>query len=140
MIRYLLDTNAVIELLKNTDSSIARLTRKHKPSEIGVSSIVVHELFYGAFKSQRIEQNVELIDRLEFEVLDFDQEDAREAGEIRAVLALTGKPIGPYDVLIAGQAKARNLILITHNVKEFNRVAGLKIQDWSTKLVHGAVT
>ncbi len=99
-------------------------------SDIGISSIVVHELFYGAFKSQRSETNVALVDCLQFEVVDFDREDARCAGEIRAVLAADGKPIGPYDVLIAGQAFARGLVLVTHNVGEFERVAGLHIEDW----------
>jgi tRNA(fMet)-specific endonuclease VapC len=75
---------------------------------------------------------VELIDKLRFEVLDFDREDARQAGEVRAQLALQGQPIGPYDILIAGQALARGLTLVTHNVGEFGRVGGLKIEDWLT--------
>jgi tRNA(fMet)-specific endonuclease VapC len=70
------------------------------------------------------------VDRLQFEVLDFDKEDSRQAGETRAALAVKGTPIGPYDVLIAGQAMARNLILVTHNTDEFGRVAGLQIEDW----------
>ena len=130
MTRYLLDTNAVIALLKDADSSLARQVRKHKPTEICISSLVIHELFYSAFKSQRAESNVVLIDSLQFEVLEFDYEDARHSGEIRANLALKGKPIGPYDVLIAGQAKARHMILITRNTKEFSRVKGLSIEDW----------
>jgi tRNA(fMet)-specific endonuclease VapC len=64
------------------------------------------------------------------EIVDFDYHDAREAGEIRALLALSGKPIGPMDVLIAGQARARALTLVTHNVSEFKRVPGLHIADW----------
>ena len=79
------------------------------------SAVVIHELYYGAFKSQRVEKNVARVDALQFPVLEFDQEDARQAGEIRAHLASKGTPIGPYDVLIAGQAKARNLTLVTHN-------------------------
>lgn len=63
-------------------------------------------------------------------VLEFDKEDARQAGEIRALLASRATPIGPYDVLIAGQAKARNLTLITHNTDEFGRVPGLRFDDW----------
>ena len=75
--------------------------------------------------------NVALVDSLQFEVLEFDREDARQAGQIRAQLALKGTPIGPYDVLIAGQAKARKLILVTGNTDEFKRVAGLSIEDWN---------
>jgi tRNA(fMet)-specific endonuclease VapC len=69
---------------------------------------------------------------LQFVVLEFDQEDARQAGEIRAALAAAGTPIGPYDVLIAGQARARSLVLVTHNTGEFSRVSGLNIEDWQT--------
>ena len=75
-------------------------------------------------------QNLARVDARQFEVLEFDREDARQAGEIRASLARAGLPIGSYDVLIAGQAKARGLTLITHNTKEFSRVEGLKIEDW----------
>ncbi len=130
MTRFLLDTNAVISLLNTMDSVLARRVRLHLPADICISSIVAHELFYGAFKSQRIKHNVELVDGLQFEVLGFDKEDARQAGEVRSLLALKGTPIGPYDVLIAGQAKARNLILITHNIDEFSRVNGLAVEDW----------
>jgi tRNA(fMet)-specific endonuclease VapC len=71
-----------------------------------------------------------LIDALQFAVIEFDKEDARQAGEVRALLASAGAPIGPYDVLIAGQARARNLILVTHNTEEFGRVPGLRFDDW----------
>jgi tRNA(fMet)-specific endonuclease VapC len=128
--RYLLDSNAVIAALSSTDSSLARRLRRQQPSDVCLSSIVAHELFYGAFKSARIEQNIAILNELQFEVLPFDAEDAREAGRIRAALAAKGTPIGPYDVLIAGQSIARNLILITHNTREFRRVPGLQIEDW----------
>ena len=131
MSRYLLDTNVIIALLKDRDSPPSRRALQHRPSEICISSIVLHELFYGAFKSQRTERNVALVESLRFEVLDLDPEDARQAGEIRAILALGGTPIGPYDVLIAGQAKARDLILVTHNTAEFGRVPGLRIEYWA---------
>lgn len=98
----------------------------------GVSAIAAHELFYGAYKSQRRAQNLARIDGLQFVVLEFDQEDARQAGEVRAALAAAGTPIGPYDVLIAGQARARGLILVTHNTGEFSRVGGLDVEDWQT--------
>ncbi|MCC7126701.1 MAG: type II toxin-antitoxin system VapC family toxin [Acidobacteria bacterium] len=128
--RYLLDANAVIALLNDTTSPIARRIRRYKPRDIGVPAVVIHELYYGAYKSQRVEQNVARVDGLQFPVLEFDQEDARQAGEIRAQLASKGTPIGPYDVLIAGQARARRLTLVTHNTTEFARVSGLKVEDW----------
>jgi tRNA(fMet)-specific endonuclease VapC len=128
--RYLLDTNAIIALLNDTASPIATRVRRHTPREFGVSAVVIHELYYGAFKSQRVEQNVARVDALQFSVLEFDEEDARQAGQIRAHLASKGTPIGPYDVLIAGQARARELTLVTHNTSEFQRVPGLKVEDW----------
>jgi len=86
--------------------------------------------FFGAFSSRRRAQNLSLIDALQFIVLEFDKEDARQAGEVRARLASTGTPIGPYDVLIAGQAVARDMILVTRNTQEFGRVLGLRFEDW----------
>jgi len=130
MKRYLLDTNTVIALLKDKDSSPSQRIRQFTPAQVCISSIVAHELFYGAFKSQRSERNLALVDALQFEVLEFDREDARQAGAIRALLAASGTPIGPYDVLIAGQARARDMILVTHNTQEFERVVGLSIEDW----------
>ncbi len=120
----------MIAVLKDAGSPIARRVRRHRPADVLVSAIVLHELFYGAFKSERAERNVALVDGLRFGVLEFDRDDAREAGEVRAFLARRGTPIGPYDVLIAGQAKARGMVLVTHNTGEFSRVPGLRIEDW----------
>lgn len=128
--RYLLDTNAVIALLKDGRSNLARRTRQEQPGDIAISAIVAHELFYGAFKSRRAEHNTALIDALRFEVVEFDKEDARRSGEIRAQLASRGMPIGPYDVLIAGQALARGMVLVTRNTGEFGRVPRLRIENW----------
>ena len=89
-----------------------------------------YELHYGAFKSRRVEHNAAFVDQLQFEGLAFDQEDARQAGCMRAQLSKQGTPIGSYDVLIAGQAKAREMILVTRNLSEFKRVEGLQCEDW----------
>ena len=128
--RYLLDTNAVIGLLNDPNSKLARRARLEKPTDMAIPAVVAHELFYGAFRSQRAAHNVALVDALQFAVIEFDKEDARQAGEIRALLAAKGTPIGPYDVLIAGQAIARGMILITHNTDEFGRVPQLQFEDW----------
>jgi tRNA(fMet)-specific endonuclease VapC len=128
--RYLLDANAVIGLLNDATSKLAKRVRQESPTDIAISAVVAHELFYGAFRSRRPGQNVGLIDALQFAVLEFDKEDARQAGAVRALLASRGTPIGPYDVLIAGQALARNMILVTHNTDEFGRVPGLRAEDW----------
>jgi tRNA(fMet)-specific endonuclease VapC len=101
--------------------------RKHRPP------IVVHELYFGAHKSAKIQHNLETFRLLfaDFPILDFDLRDAYFAGEIRAALATHGTPIGPYDVLIAGQAKARELVIITNNIREFARVEALRAEDWT---------
>lgn len=127
---YLLDTNAVIELLNDVGGKVARRARREPPSEVAISSIVSHELFFGAFNSRRVQENVALVDALQFTVLEFDRDDAREAGRIRALLGAKGQPIGPFDVLIAGQALARDSTLVTHNNREFSRIPGLRIDDW----------
>ncbi|NIE65649.1 type II toxin-antitoxin system VapC family toxin [Burkholderia sp. Ax-1719] len=129
--KFLLDTNAVIAILKGESPVLARL-REHSPSDFGLPSIVAHELYFGAYKSQRSIENVARVSALQFEVVSFDAEDAQHAGDIRAKLASVGTPIGPYDALIAGQARARQLVLVTHNVREFARVSGLLIEDWQT--------
>jgi len=129
--RYLLDTSAVVDLLRQGGSGILRRVRSQDPGDIGVSSIALYELYYGAFRSSRQDQGLALVDGLRFEVLEFDGEDSRHAGEIRAALARRGTPIGPYDVLIAGQARARGLTLVSANIREFQRVEGLTLEDWS---------
>ena len=127
---YLLDTNAVIAVLKDSGAPMARRLRRHAPAEVFVSAIVLHELFYGAFKSARVARNAALVDGLRFGTLEFSREDARAAGEVRALLATRGTPIRPYDVLIAGQARARGMVLVTRNMAEFTRVPGLLLEDW----------
>jgi tRNA(fMet)-specific endonuclease VapC len=91
----------------------------------------VFELYYGAFRSARPTENLANLERLGSEILAFDRNDARQAGEIRAILERHGTPIGGYDVLIAGQARARGLILVTSNSREFRRVPSLHLEDWS---------
>lgn len=106
--------------------------RRHAPEDFGIPAVAAHELFYGAYRSTRQQQNLALLDGLRLAVLEFDKEDARQAGEIRAALAAAGTPIGPYDVLIAGQAMARRMVLVTHNVGEFSRVGDLQVEDWQS--------
>lgn len=129
--RYLLDTNACIALLNNSSPPLLSRMRRHNPEEIGLPAPVAYELFYGAHKSRHADRNLELLDRIGFEVVPFDASDARIAGLIRSQLELIGRPIGPYDLLIAGQARARNMILVTANRREFQRVQGLECEDWS---------
>jgi tRNA(fMet)-specific endonuclease VapC len=128
---YLLDTNAVIKLL-NGDRSVIRRVRSQRSEDIGLPAIVMHELYFGAFNGRDTNRTIGFIERLAFDIVDFHRDDARCAAEIRSTLTSAGTPIGPYDVLIAGQALARDLTLITHNTREFSRVKGLRIEDWET--------
>ncbi len=127
--KYLLDSNAVIAALKPVTKFVEKLERQD-PGDCAISAIVAHELYFGAYNSRAVGRNLAQLEGLQFETLDFDLEDARCAGEIRAALVKAGKVIGPYDLLIAGQAVARGLTLVTHNVREFSRVANLRFEDW----------
>ena len=129
--RYLLDTNVCIALLNGTSPAVRERLGRYGAGEIAVPAPVMYELYYGAFKSGRARQNLALLDSAGFEVLPFDVEDARVAGKVRSELEAVGRPIGPYDVLIAGQALARGLVLVTANRREFDRVAGLTCEDWT---------
>jgi tRNA(fMet)-specific endonuclease VapC len=129
--RFLLDANAMIGLLNRSSAKLEANVREHPASEIGISAIVIHELYYGAFKSQRVDENLERLGLVRLETVSLDREDAAAAGKIRAALKKAGTPIGPYDFLIAGQALARGLTLITNNVREFQRIEGLMLEDWS---------
>ena len=127
---YLLDTNAVIDILSHPQSAPSKRLRELPPAEVALSAVVIHELYYGAYKSARRDENVAVLDALQFVTLELDREDTQSAAEIRAHLSRLGQTIGPYDVLIAGQARARGLTLVTHNRREFERVPGLMIEDW----------
>ncbi len=130
---WLLDTNAIIALVTRRSDALLRRVEAAAPGTLAISSIVAHELYFGAYRSQRIEFNLETLRLLfaDLVILELDREDARTAGEIRARLARQRTPIGPYDVLIAGQAKARGFVLVTNNLAEFRRVDGLEIEDWT---------
>lgn len=130
-----LDTNAIIVSLNDPNSVVrARINQaRDNGVPIAVPAIVMFELWFGAAKSRYRERNVQrLVDFLTgpLHVLSFDADDAREAGDIRAVLAKAGRPIGPYDILIAAQARRRGATLVTANEREFARVPGLKTEDW----------
>ncbi len=132
---YLLDTNVCIALLNNNRDTVQTQFEKaaDSGSSIYVSTVVAFELWYGAAKSDRQARNklrIESFFVAGVQTLPFDERDAQEAGALRNELRAAGNPIGPYDLLIAAQARARKLVLVTHNVREFGRIAGLAIRDW----------
>jgi tRNA(fMet)-specific endonuclease VapC len=133
---YLLDTNACIVLINNTSSSVRTRLQKAlaQGEKVLVSSVVAFELWYGVAKSARPEANARLVETFfagPVSLLAFEPEDAKVAGRVRAGLEAAGKPIGAYDLLIAGQALRHQLTLITANVREFGRVKGLEWEDWA---------
>jgi tRNA(fMet)-specific endonuclease VapC len=132
MLKYLLDTNIVIYTMKNRPQRVKRRFQRHH-CQMGISAITLGELVFGAEYSRQVEQNLQDIEALaaRLEVLPFDNKAAYHFGQIRAALYRTGQPIGPYDMMIAGQARAMGLILVTNNIKEFERVPGLLLEDWS---------
>ena len=131
MLSYLLDTNIVIYTMKNRPSQVKQRFVKHQ-GRMGISTVTLGELIYGAEQSQQSERNLADIEAMasRLELLPFDTKAAYHFGQIRAALYRVGKPIGPYDMMIAGHARALGLKLVTNNVKEFERVPGLVIENW----------
>jgi tRNA(fMet)-specific endonuclease VapC len=129
---YLLDTNVCIVYLKGQNSHLKQKLDNILLSEIAVCSVVKGELFYGSLRSANPERNLRLQQEFlsQFLSLPFDDQSAVVFGEIRAQLAAKGTPIGAYDLQIAAIALANNLILVTHNTKEFSRIPQLQLEDW----------
>jgi tRNA(fMet)-specific endonuclease VapC len=135
-VSYLLDANVVVALLRNKPAAVRESFRKAIAAGdyVALSSVVLFELWYGVAKSRQMAENTERLRILlsgDLDLLDFDDEDARVAGEVRAALERGGNPIGAYDLLIAGQALRRGLTVVTANTSEFSRVPGLNLQDWT---------
>jgi tRNA(fMet)-specific endonuclease VapC len=137
-VNYLLDTNAVIALLKDQPPNVRNRLRRlvRRGVSIAVSTIVLYELWYGVARSQRRRENAERLRVFlsgNIDVARFDEDDAVTAGDLRAALETAGTPIGPYDLLIAAQALRSSATLVTANVSEFARVRGLDWQDWTAE-------
>ncbi len=133
---FLLDTNACIALINGDRPSVRNKVQHsmHGGDYFYVSSISTCELWYGVFKSSRTQFNVNRLEAFlsgSISILEFDDDDARAAGSIRAGLEKRGRLIGLYDILLAGQAIRHQMILITANVSEFYRVKDLQWQDWA---------
>ncbi len=129
---YLLDTNICIYLIKRKQESVVKRLFTEEIEQVGISTITVAELEFGVTKSQFPERNsVALIAFLTpFRILEFDQAAAHEYGRIRVFLEEKGQVIGPMDLLIAAHATSRNLVLVTNNEREFQRVPKLTIENW----------
>lgn len=131
MLRWLLDTDICIYVLKNRPPALrARFNRS--AAQLCISSVTLAELLYGAEKSARTETNLAEIERFaaRLTVLPFDDKAAAHYGRIRTALERVGRPIGPYDLMIAAQSRAEGLTLVSNNQRELGRVEGLLTENW----------
>ncbi|MCQ6260750.1 tRNA(fMet)-specific endonuclease VapC [Alcanivorax sp. MM125-6] len=131
MLKYMLDTNICIFTIKNKPSAVRQAFQRCQ-GRMCISSVTLMELIYGTERSARPRDNLDVVEGFaaRLAVLDYDTEAAVHSGELRAELARAGTPIGPYDQMIAGHARSQGLILVTHNTREFERVPGLRVEDW----------
>ena len=131
MLRYMLDTNLCIRVLRERPAAL-RERFNAEAEGLCISTIVLMELLHGAEKSARPGHNRQEVERFaaRLAVLPFDENAASHAAEIRAALERKSQPIGAYDVLIAGHARSRGLVVVTGNLREFARVEGLRSEDW----------
>jgi len=130
---YILDTNICIYIIKKRPIEVFERFRRLSIGTIGISSITLAELQYGIMKSSNPVKNQEALDKFltPLEILDFGYQATIEYGKIRAELEKKGTPIGPLDTLIASHAKSLDLTLVTNNEREFERIVGLKIENWT---------
>ena len=131
MLKYMLDTNICIYTIKNRPAAV-RVAFRERQGALCISSVTLMELIHGAERSARRRDNLEVVEGFaaRLEVLDYEAEAAAHTGQLRAELAAAGTPIGPWDHMIAGHARSRALVLVTHNTREFDRVPGLRVEDW----------
>ena len=132
---YLLDTNPCVRYLNGSSEVLRHRIDEAEPGFMAVCSIVKAELFYGAMKSQNPGRVLEMQQRFlsGYASMPFDDAAARQYGVIRAELEKAGSPIGANDLLIAAIAVANNLVLVTHNTREFSRVSRLELEDWEAE-------
>ena len=129
---YLLDTNICIYLIKKRSPEVLERFRQHSPQDVAISTITLFELEYGVEKSQYRERSKDALAKflLPLNLINLDRSSAVEAAIIRAQLEKNGMPIGPYDLFIAGLARSRDMTLVTNNIKEFERVVSLHLENW----------
>jgi tRNA(fMet)-specific endonuclease VapC len=131
VLRYMLDTNICIYVIKNRPPKLRDRFTEHA-EHLCISTVTLAELLYGAERSTRLESNLSVVENFaaRLSVLPFEDKAAGHYGQIRAELERKGKPIGPYDLMIAGHARSEGLILVTNNTREFERVDGLRLENW----------
>jgi len=132
MLKYMLDTNIVIYTIKNRPAQVREMFKKHE-GQMCISSVSLGELIFGAERSSRTEHNLTIINGMvaRMDVAAFEEHAAEHFGQLRAELYNIGQPIGPYDMMIAGHARSMGLILVSNNMAEFERVPGLRLENWA---------
>jgi tRNA(fMet)-specific endonuclease VapC len=130
--KYMLDTNICIGLIRQKPQKLIRRLTRCEPGEVGVSSITIAELAFGANKSSQVENNLSALEQflLPIEIADFDQRASAAYGIVRAYLEREGIVIGSMDMLIGSHALSLGAVLVTNDVDEFQRIPKLKIEDW----------
>lgn len=130
--RYMLDTNACIGIINQRPPVLRERLFEQNVADVSISQIVLYELEYGVCRSQQRQRNRSNLDAFlkYIQVVDWSDEQSREAAQVRCELAAMGQPIGHYDTLIAAHARSLKATLVTHNVREFERVQGLLLEDW----------
>ncbi|MBI5179406.1 MAG: type II toxin-antitoxin system VapC family toxin [Nitrospinae bacterium] len=133
--KFLLDTNICIFIIRKKPESVLKRLEEHAPGDIGISSVTLAELEYGVQKSLQVEQNGKALHTflLPLEIAPFGREAAGEYGKIRAKLEAKGIPIGPLDLMIGAHALSLGRVVVSNNVREFSRIGGLRVQDWTKK-------
>ena len=131
MLKFMLDTNMCIFTIKNRPEHVREAFNAHH-GQLCISTVTLMELVFGAEKSSNPQRNLAVVEGFaaRLDVLKYDWEAAANTGQLRAELAKLGTPIGPYDQMIAGHARSLGLVLVTNNTREFERVPGLRIEDW----------
>ena len=130
---YMLDTNICIALIKRKSPRVLLHLQSRSVGDIGISTITLAELRYGVEKSLMADQNRRALEGflLPLEIADFNESAASACGKVRAALEMAGKPIGPLDTQIGAHALSLDTVLVTNNTKEFKRIKGLKVADWT---------
>ena len=131
MLKYMLDTNIAIYTIKNKPNEVREAFKAHD-GQLCISAVTLMELMYGAEASAAVERNLRDIEGFaaRLDVFPYDNEAAAHTGQLRAELRKIGRPIGPYDEMIAGHARSRGLVVVTHNIKQFENVPGIRLANW----------
>ncbi len=132
MLKYMLDTNIAIYTIKNRPPAVREQFKAHD-GQMCMSSVTLMELIYGAEASAAVDRNLRDVEGFaaRLEVLAYDDHAAAHTGQLRAELRRAGRPIGPYDEMIAGHARSRGLVIVTNDTRQFQRVPGLRLANWA---------